>query len=428
MRWNDTITQRAQLFSHLAPDTTFNLRPPCSSRCRGLSDLHNSSLFFDHCISKRGSSCILSPPYVNVTRYCDGLASTEPCPDSCTYGTEPRGLYSSLNEICVNRTQLSEVWRNATIEKEQRWLPEWLDILMPWHWTIQAHRNSAVPSSTGIRITDPLESSTPFISVRPSGPGTCSASTSEKLGVFAAVNVMSACLLPILGRRTIVHRLTLGFGGRLGSRAWPFLGVLHAVLHIASNLINARIIKATRGYEDVPFASLALLWCTRPRLSWMAVFLATWRTDEGLYINSAASAIVSEAILQVLSAVYFGKAAHYAERRGFYHVGRLSSSYPRAVYAYTMYAGALFWMILLFFTLLGCLLSIVGLSNVISNARKMVTSWYGYKQPTALTPPRKLSRDEIEQIRSVAQAWILFLVYLAQWLFWAGFVKTAAER
>jgi hypothetical protein len=161
----------------------------------------------------------------------------------------------------------------------------------------------------------------------------------------------------------------------------------------------------------------------------MAVFLARWRADEALYINSAASAIVSEAILQTISAVYFGKTAHYAEGKGFYRVGRLNLSYPRAVYAYTMYAGALFWMILFFFALLACLLSIMGLGKVISNARKMVTNWgYAYKVPPMLEPPRKLHAREFEDVRSVTQAWMLFFVYLAQWLFWAGFVKTAGER
>jgi hypothetical protein len=67
-----------------------------------------------------------------------------------------------------------------------------------------------------------------------------------------------------------------------------------------------------------------------------------WGPDEGLYLNSAAAAVVSEAILQSLGAVYFGIAANHARKNHFYRI-RYLLSYPRGRDAYMMYAGALLW-------------------------------------------------------------------------------------
>jgi hypothetical protein len=50
------------------------------------------------------------------------------------------------------------------------------------------------------------------------------------------------------------------------------------------------------------------------------------------------------------------------------------------------------------------------------------------QQQLAPGPPRQLTRAEIQRVQVVLQASVLFLSFLAQWLFWAGFVKTVRER
>ena len=350
-----------------------------------------------------------------------------------------------------------EKWRDVTLAKEEAWLSEWIPALFPWNWTVQAFPQPATPSSLGIQITDPATSLTPYISVPPVGPGTCASSTSEKLGVFAAVNIVSALLIPILGRRTVVSKLTFGIGGKLGSRGWILMGILSACLNVSANLVNARVIRSTPGYGDVPFGALALLWCTRPRLAWLAVFLANREAEDGMYFNSAASAITSEAILQVLGAVYFGITANYGRKNRFYNLKHLDP-YPRGVDAHIMYAGAVLWMVMLFITLGACFACIVGLNEVIGNARKMMSGiekaagaganairgplqakewmpkWIqdriNNRQQRAgpVVPPRKLTTEEIRQIESVGAALIVFMSFLAQWLFWAGFMRAARER
>jgi hypothetical protein len=205
-------------------------------------------------------------------------------------------------------------------------------------------------------------------------------------------------------------------------------------------------------------------------LAWLAVFLARVEADQGIYFNCAASAITSEAILQILGAVYFGISANYARKKRFYYKGNLDP-YPRGVDAHVMYAGALLWLIMSIFTLFACITCIVGLGDVIANARKMIEglqnaaaasgnvvaapvqrrvigplrTWVngpsGRRAPKWLrgilnreqnaTPkaePRRLTAEEIRQIETIFLAGIVFLSFLAQWLFWAGFVKAAQER
>jgi len=459
-QWNDSTSERDEAYRRLTSVSAFERWPSCGDGCHGLADSYTSSFFSESCINldiTAADRCFSSKPLVNTSNLCTVLVDTDACADACTFGKDPRKLFEWVNSTCAQELGDMENWRDATMAKEQKWLDEWIPALLPWNWTVQAFKQSAVPSSTGVQVTDPYNSSTPYISVSPSGPGTCPSSTTEKLGVFAIVNVISALLLPILGRRTVVSRLTFGVAGRLGSNGWAYMGVLSAALHISANLVNARVIRSTRGYGDVPFGALALLWCTRPRLAWLAVFLATREVEDGIYLNSGASAIVSEAILQTLGAIYFGITANYGRKKRFFYANHLEP-YPRGVDAHIMYAGALVWLLALFFTLFACIVSILGLNEVISNARKMMgevervagagakainvplqrmlPKWVKARiarrqrqlEEGPKEAPRKLTPTEIEQIKNVWGAGTIFVAFMAQWLFWAGFIRAAGER
>jgi hypothetical protein len=164
--------------------------------------------------------------------------------------------------------------------------------------------------------------------------------TSEKLSIFAVVNIVMALLLPIIGHHTVVNKLMFGVFGILGSKWWPAVGIISACLNVLANTINVHLICATPGYKDVPFRALGLLWCTCPHLSWLVVFLAAYQAEDGMYFGAAASAILSETILQSLGAVYFGIIAHHSKKKQFYILHHLNP-YPRGMTAHVMYAGAL---------------------------------------------------------------------------------------
>ena len=203
-RWNSSGAEREAAFFHQFIKTR-DFRPPpsCSGRCRYLSNLYSSSLFVEQCYTADNLGCHPSVPLVNKTQYCAGLSGTDHCPDSCIYGNEPRGFYSWVNASCPD---IVTSWRNTTLAKENKWLAKWIyKTILPWDWSVQRFRRFAVRSSTGIEITEPSVSSQPYIIVQPHGRGTCAVSSSQKLGVFAALNIMSACLLPIFGRRTFIN-------------------------------------------------------------------------------------------------------------------------------------------------------------------------------------------------------------------------------
>jgi hypothetical protein len=443
---------REEAYHHLVLADSFRQYPSCVAQCQGITNLYNSSLYQEYVPMPGYNLCEKSKLMVNTTTWCSGLLDPKTCAEACTSAHEPRDAFTWLNKTCAQEPHDMESWRGATLAKESAWAYEWIPSLFPWSWTVKKNPQPPTLETFGIQITDPATSTIPYISVPPSGPGLCPASTSEKLGVFAAVNIVSALLIPVLGRRTVVRKLTFGLGGTLGSRAWALMGVLSACLHLCANLINAYIIRSTPGYEHVPFVSLALLWCTRPRLSWLAVFLAGVECEDGMYFNSAASAITSEAILQVIGAVYFGITANYGRQKRFYYVGHLGP-YPRGRDALLMYAGALVWLVMLIYTLVGCVVCIVGLNTWISNARKMtaevqkvagaganairgsfLAKWIPkrfqsdgqYLGPAM--PPRKLTPEETQGIEMINFGLAIFIAFLAQWLFWAGYIRTARER
>jgi hypothetical protein len=449
-RWNESTTQREDVYSHLISTDTFHRHPPCATECPGLAGLYQSSLVGEPC---NYFGCVNPPPstLLNNTILCAGLADPSICTNSCTFAYDPRKLLVWVNSTCPLGSYDFTQWSNATMAKENEWLSLWIPQLLPWNWSVQAFPAKEAPSALGIQITDPAISSSPFISVPPSGPGTCMVSTSEKLGVFAAVNIAMAFLLPIIGRHTVVNKLTFGVFGILGSKWWPAVGIISACLNVLANAVNVHLIRATPGYEDVPFGSLVLLWCTRPRLSWLVVFLAAYQAEDGMYFGAAASAITSEAILQSLGAVYFGIIAHYGKKKQFYILNHLNP-YPRGLTAHMMYAGALLWLIMFAGTLIGCSVALVGLNKVITNARKMmrgienagnaigspfrgkawipkwIRKFISRKQQGPTVAPWKLTEAEIRDIWTVISATIIFVAFLAQWLFWAGFVGTAGER
>ena len=445
--WNESTSRREEVYRRLATLDSIGNRPSCSDACPGLV------------ASFRSSS--ITKSLFNTTKFCAALVNVDGCRGACTFGNDPRKLFGWVNSTCGDEAYGRESWRDMTVAKELVWVSQWIPALFPWNWTVQALEQQATLATIGIQVTDPITSSKPYLSVPPSGPGACNTSTSEKLGVFAAVNIISAILVPILGRRTVVNKLTLGFFGKLGSRGWPLMGVLSAVLNVFANLVNAYVIRSTPGYENIPIGALALLWCTRPRLAWLAVFLAAIQAEEGIYFSCAASAITSEAILQVLGAVYFGISANYGREKRFYYIGHLDP-YPRGADAHIMYAGALLWLIVFVFTLFASVVCIVGLGDVIANARKMMEGLQNVATasgnavagpfqryvngPSGRAPqwlrrildrkqgdttkaePRRLTAEEISEIESIFSAGIIFGSFVAQWLFWAGFVKAAQER
>jgi hypothetical protein len=189
-------------------------------------------------------------------------------------------------------------------------------------------------------------------------------SAAGKLASFAIVNCIMALILPIIGRRTLINRLTLGRLGRSNSRFWIYTGALGIGLHITSNAVNASIIKATPGYSHVSVPHLTLLWCTRPRLSWLVVALVPFQARKAMYFSVTASTLIAESVLQIIGAVYMGIATNFARNNRFYQPRSLDKfGGVRGHDAQIMYGGSLLWLCVFPFAVMACTWSILGIST-----------------------------------------------------------------
>src|SRR6266480_637273 len=175
-----------------------------------------------------------------------------------------------------------------------------------------------------------------------------------------------AIAVPILGRRTVVRCITFKICGKLHSRGWLLTGPAVILLHFGSNAINAYLIHQTVGFEQVNIGRLVLLWCTRPRLAWMVVVLVPWQAKEAMYFSVATSTLLSEIVLQIVSSYYMGYAVNYARVQKFFSLGRVDPT-PHGNDALLMYAGALLWLIVIFFALIACASAILDLDKRISS-------------------------------------------------------------
>jgi hypothetical protein len=185
---------------------------------------------------------------------------------------------------------------------------------------------------------------------------------SEKLLAFAAVNIVMCLLIPIIGRRTVIKKLTFGYFGRQESRRWYYTGPLAVALHLASNAVNAAIIKRTAGFEDTSIEMLTFFWCSRPRLSWLIVALLPYQAEKSMYFSTTASILFSEVFLQLFGAYYMGVGANYARRQKFFLKGHLVGSWY-AKQAMIMYAGSILWLVAVPIAITACLWTALGVSD-----------------------------------------------------------------
>lgn len=150
----------------------------------------------------------------------------------------------------------------------------------------------------------------------------------------------------------------------------PFL----AALQLLVNCVNALIIRNISGYSRVDIKTLVLLWCTRPRMAWMVIILIPYEAEEVMYFSCAASSLFAELILQLLSSYAFGIVANHARSQGFYKLDHRLDSAPNWTAAKLMYAGALFWLIVVIFCLISVFVSIFGVERLKGSLAKLASS------------------------------------------------------
>jgi hypothetical protein len=97
----------------------------------------------------------------------------------------------------------------------------------------------------------------------------------------------------------------------------------------------------------------------------MVVALIPWQAKNSIYFSMAASTLLAEIMIQILSSAYMGIASNYARRQKFYDAGCLTNT-PHGRDALVMYAGSILWLAAIIFAIVGCSWSILGINGRIA--------------------------------------------------------------
>jgi hypothetical protein len=242
----------------------------------------------------------------------------------------------------------------------------------------------------------------------------------RKLGSFALINIVIFCVTLVLGRCSVVHFLTCRHCGKPeGSALWLLVALFFVGLGIAANFANALIVRASPGFEGVSVVDLVLLWCSRPRIAWVAAWLVFIGKEESIYFSTGASALVAEVVLQVMGAVYLGRSVNFATIRHYYYYGHINGVVVSGKNAALMYIGALLWIVAIGAALFQIVYSFLGLRelivrawNLIKNGPKETTRrWQDHNRagmraristrlPAWIERSRRLIRERIHVLRA----------------------------
>jgi len=247
--------------------------------------------------------------------------------------------YNTCKGSCqVFETRIDYVkWLHDLCGSEQGWhgLPEhWRQLaaptpldMIPWRWSIKPSKDSNPTSGNLSKSSQSTQ--------------TCG-TTEWKLGSLVLLNI-ATLLAGFFSPRTATNPIARMFPYYLHSRSWFLTGFSIAALHLCANWLNAVLIQSTLGYEDVPITHMVLLWCSMPRLTWLTVLLVIFQPFEATGFFTAASCLFAETIMQILSAHHMITTVNYGREHSFYSHGiaRLGT----ASSAQYLYAGALMWLV-----------------------------------------------------------------------------------
>ncbi|KAK7192358.1 hypothetical protein PSPO01_01930 [Paraphaeosphaeria sporulosa] len=393
----------------------------------------------DHCTT---DACdIDSDGYCKVERAVDRACicrniSYDNCEGPCRDFEARIDFVNWLHDLCGN----VEGWHGLPKHWRQLTVPTSVEMI-PWRWELKPFRK---PDSG-----NPLwKDFSPCVS------------TEWKLGSVILVNLVT--LLAGLCTRPGQSRAYPLASAK--QQAWILSGLATAAIYLLANLSIS--VHATVGYETLSVGQLMLLLCSMPRLTWSMIFLRISNPSQETTLHMVASFLVAETILQTLSAFPMIQTINYGIEHKFYDnwMARLQTE-PAAQY---MYAGAVMWLIIIVASL-ALLLQVA--SDAIAQpevrkrghasapivtkamdqvnkqwtwfeemvARKWVDrSWDPEREAlvhsgtqdygTLLTNDPHIRRTRRTTARlTIIIAMSGFLLWVAQWFFWSGFITLSAE-
>jgi hypothetical protein len=336
--------------------------------------------------------------------------SYDSCRGSCQIFETRIDYVKWLHGLCGN----VQDWHGLPDNWRQLAAPTPLDMI-PWRWTLKPSNES--------KITNTI----PLGSIR--ATETC-ASNEWKLGSFALVNI-ATFLAAFLSQKTGIHRIARGYLWHLHEWGWFSKGTLIAALQLLGNWLNVFLVQNTPGYEDVPGIQLLLLWCSMPRLAWLALLLTGVQPSETMDFSAVASSLFAEVILQCLSVYYMVMTVNYGYQHDFY-LGSMQGT-ERGGPATIMYAGALMWLVISILALFGLRWKVAHywMDKSRSSEESPLARSEGGESTTYGTFSAKGQSNWVSQKAyvelSAAAVKVMLLLWIVQWLFWGGFIGLSSE-
>lgn len=403
-----------------------------------------------------------SSGYCKVKRAVDRACfcrdiSYDSCGGSCQIFETRIDYINWLHDLCGN----VQDWHGLPDNWRQLAAPTPLDMI-PWRWTIKPSNDSNITYITRLGSIKSTE--------------TC-ASNEWKLGSFALVNI-ATFFAAFLSQRTSMHRIARGFQWHPHPWCWFFKGTLIAALQLLANWFNTLLVQKTPGYEDVPVIQLMLLWCSMPRLAWLTILLIGVQPFEAMNFSAASSSLFAEVILQFISSYYMVMTVNYGREHDFYFGGLERAE--RGIPAKTMYAGALIWLFIISLALVQLIRATCKVNRLTGSGSLDLPKWQRGKQTTSNIAEELMaqlnerwtrlmeqlayywvdkSRDSEETPLTSSEGgdyrvygtfsvkgqnnWVsqkasvelyaatvisMLLLWIAQWLFWGGFISLSSEE
>ena len=386
-----------------------------------------------------------SEGYCNIKRAVDRACfcrsiSYDSCKGSCHVFEARIDFVEWLHDSCG----MVAGWRGLPKNWRQLAAPTSTE-LIPWRWNVKPSKE-------------------PNPGHRHSRSSSTCASTEGKLGSVFLIN--SATLIAGLYIQSFRCHYP-------HPRSWLVSGLAIAALQFSANWISAALVQATAGYETISIVQLTLLWSSMPRLTWSTVLLVIFRPFRRTALHTIASCLFAEAILQAPSASIMMQTINYGREHSFYSQGmaRLEAA-PAAQY---MYLGAAMWLVIIVVTSVSLLQTAhrfiiarpesqpSGLSTP-TTAKNIMTSskdqWIGIEDRLArywlhgscdleesplahsdshphvvygTLPIKDRDNRATETERGIVRLTLiaitsLILLWITQWMFWAGFVNLSSEE
>ncbi|KPM38574.1 hypothetical protein AK830_g7983 [Neonectria ditissima] len=409
----------------------------------------------DFCELDSGGYCKVKHA-VDRACFCRDL-SYESCGGLCHVFDTRIDYVEWLHDLCGNVPD----WHGLPVNWRQLAIPTTLE-LIPWRWTLKPSNDSNIAHSSDSRTIKATE----LYSLN-----------EWKLGSFALIN-LATLLTAILRRGQGNHQTARGSSSSPRQQSWFFMGILNAVIQLLAICLNVFLVQNTPGYEDIPAVQLMLLWCSAPRLGWLTILPIGVQVFETINFSAAASSFLAELILQCFSSYYMIRTVSYGLEHNIYFMSLEDAERGRS--ANIMYAGALMWLIIVIAALGQSMRAMYRMNKLTGPGTTDLPKWQRRNETTSniaeelvaqsndywtrmgekfvycwmeggktlgelsltggegenytvygtLPVERKGSPDFRKAVSKLymATATGMLLLWVAQWLFWGGFITLSSEE